>query len=147
MQRSTSPPYLFVFGGLQDNVKGGTSNLFVINIMDLSVDILDIGQQFTSAGHSALKLSDDCIMVSGGVSKQFFTYSSKAMAPSACDHKSLCKIMESSETSPIAWIMCESKCKGWYHQFCEGVLGNVTRGKYCCKSCKNVQKSKKSRQT
>ena len=73
-------PYLFVFGGLQDNVKGGTSNLFVINILDLSVDILDIGQQFTSAGPSALKLSDDCIMVSGGVSKQFFTYSSKAMA-------------------------------------------------------------------
>lgn len=95
-------------------------------------DVILLDSCFQYAGHSVLKLSDDCFMICGRKHRQHFVYTSKPMVPGACDLNDYCKIIESEETSPIVWIQCEDSCKKWLHQFCVGVLNKNVRGKYLC---------------
>jgi hypothetical protein len=137
-------PYMFVVGGVDENNLEGRHSITVFNFQSLSCEIVSLDPSFRSAGHSALVLSDDCLMICGGKQLQYFVYTSKPMVPSCCELNENCQIMASSETSPIAWVQCEGSCKRWLHQYCVGVLdSNLSRKKFVCDLCKQSSKGKK----
>ena len=139
-------PYIFVVGGCTSEDLKGTNTITIMNIAEKTGEVINIDEQFRSAGHSCLRLSDDCLMICGGLSKQYFTYSSKSMLPGVCDLEEQCVIKNSSETSPIAWVFCEGICKRWLHQFCVGVLNKSLKGKFLCSDCtRKRQKPNKKR--
>lgn len=137
-------PYIFVVGGVDENNLQGRCSVSVLNVETFLCDNIQFDQSFKSAGHSVCKLSNDCLMICGGMHLQYFVYTSKPMVPSPCDFGNDCKIIESSEISPISWIQCEGLCKRWLHQFCVGVLDtDMSRRKFFCSTCSKSSRGKK----
>lgn len=116
-------------GGVDENNLQGRCSVSVLNVETFLCDNIQFDQSFNSAGHSVCKLSNDCLMICGGMHLQYFVYTSKPMVPSPCDFGNGCKIIESSEMSPISWIQCEGLCKRWLHQFSVGVLDTDMSGR------------------
>ena len=84
-------PFIVVVSGANGIDTNGSCKLIHINMFDKTCTNVDLQQQFCTVGHSSLKLDDDCILVCGGSTKHFFTYSSKRLTPSACDLLDKCK--------------------------------------------------------
>ena len=103
-------PYIFVVGGLDEDNLQGRCSVSILNKDTFLCENVQFDRYFRSAGHSVCILSDDCLMICGGMNLQYFVFSSKQMVPSPCDFDTECKIIESVETSPISWIQCEGAC-------------------------------------
>ncbi|XP_060562647.1 uncharacterized protein LOC132722215 [Ruditapes philippinarum] len=122
-----------------------SNKLYAIDLQSLSIESTELDIMYCTAGNSSFTLSDDCIMVVGGVLETIFAYTTKPLRPSPCDLNDECCISDSPEISPIAWVQCESKCKRWLHQFCVGLLEKgVPKGKYVCSTCKSQGRKRKS---
>lgn len=140
---------MFVFGGFyqkeskMEDVPQLNSNILTYNLTDLTLNFVELDKMHRSAGNTSVTLSNDCIMVVGGSTKNYFVYTSKPMVPSPCDYASECNICDSPEISPISWVQCEGSCHRWLHQFCVGVLTTgLPKGKFICKDCKGKGKKR-----
>lgn len=139
-------PYIFVLGGVDEENLQGQHSVSVFDFQSFSCEKITLDPSFRSAGHSAIVLSDDCLMICGGMQMQYFVFPSKQMVPSSCYLNENCQIMYSSETSPIAWVQCESSCKRWLHQYCVGVLdSDLNRKKIICSTCRQSPRGTKKR--
>ena len=143
---------LYIVGGFvqaEKHIAGKpllNNNIIKFDTESKSSELIEIDSSFATAGNSSIALADDCLMVVGGVAENFFVYTTKALRPTACDLADKCKITDSPEISPIAWVQCESTCHRWLHQFCVGLLDKgVPRGKYVCPDCRPTVSRKRKR--
>jgi hypothetical protein len=143
---------LYILGGYAQEQKEITESpllhdqMKIFNLENKSCISLPVDSSYATCGHSCFELSEDCFMFVGGINDSLFVYTNKLMQPLPSDFKSDCKIGNSPEIPPIAWIQCESSCRRWLHQFCVGLLHKrLPRGKYICEKCKEEKPQKKKK--
>ena len=144
--------HLYILGGNVQNERKINeppqlnSEMKIFDLENKSCDSVSVEPSYIASGHSAFELSSDCIMIVGGINDSMFVYTTKPMKPSPCDFQFDCKIDESPEISPIAWIQCESNCKRWLYQYCVGLLNKrLPKGKYICQQCQDKKSNKRKR--
>lgn len=141
---------LYVYGGMQQaephiptDVNSvqyeGAATMFVIDISEpdnwkcSSVQAEYAQSDFRTRGHSMVQLSPDCIMITGGVQKSIFMYTTTMMVPDPCDLREKCCISDSDVVSPIPWINCDF-CLRWLHQFCVKI-SKIPKNQSKCPDC------------
>ena len=119
-----------------------------------SVHLLSLGNTcLTSSKESAT--SDGCtagatifragpaIIILGGTEKSISLFTKAIIHADSCALDKDCNI-DSSTTSPIAWVQCDG-CKLWFHLFCLGKTAIPSDQDWFCEGCMNDLKKKRQK--